>query len=74
MTAPEHFASMTAGARALWQRVVDLWAMAARRDDAAIRRALHPDCAGWDMNTPAPYDRRRSPGRVSARRCHAPRS
>ena len=43
--------------RALWQRVLDLWAMSARRDDAGIRRALHPDYAGWDMQAVEPHDR-----------------
>lgn len=41
----------------LWRRVNELWEMSARKDDRAIREALHPDYIGWDMSAPGTHDR-----------------
>jgi len=41
----------------LWQQVEALWRMAQRQTPEAIRTALHPRYAGWDMNSAMPQDR-----------------
>jgi hypothetical protein len=43
--------------RALWERVCELWALAARRDVEAVRAALHPRYAGWEAHCAMPHDR-----------------
>jgi hypothetical protein len=49
----------------LWLRVEELWALARSQDAAAIRRALHPHYAGWDMSAPLPHDRNSAVASVS---------
>lgn len=41
----------------LWQRVNELWAMSLERSAEKIRNTLHPQYAGWDMNSPVPHGR-----------------
>lgn len=41
----------------LWHRVSELWAMSLERSADKIRRTLHPQYVGWDMNCPAPHGR-----------------
>lgn len=43
--------------RALWRRVLELWALSRSRDASGVRSALHPDYVGWDMTAPLPHDR-----------------
>jgi hypothetical protein len=49
--------ALTPDQRSLWAQVEALWSMAMRKDADAIRAALHPRYAGWDMNASAPHDR-----------------
>jgi len=48
---------MSPAQRALWDRVVELWACTRARDVAVIAAALDPDYVGWDLRAPAPHDR-----------------
>ena len=41
----------------LWQRVNDLWSLSLERNAEKIRRTLHPQYVGWDMNSPVPHNR-----------------
>lgn len=43
--------------RSLWNRVIELWDMAVRKDVDAIRDALHPRYLGWERGSPRPHDR-----------------
>jgi len=43
--------------QALWQRVNELWALVLRKDLAALRAALHPRYAGWQIEDAFPHDR-----------------
>lgn len=43
--------------RALWDHVVNLWAMSKERNESQIRATLHPQYVGWDMNAALPHDR-----------------
>lgn len=51
--------------QAVWQRVNQLWALAVKRDDAAITAALHPDFLGWDLRLEGLHDRSAAVGSVS---------
>lgn len=41
----------------LWQRVIELWDLSAKKDVTRIRDSLHPEYIGWDMSRPLPHDR-----------------
>lgn len=43
--------------RSVWAQVEALWSLAMRRDAEAVRAALHPDYAGWEMSAPSPHER-----------------
>lgn len=54
---PVRMSDWTPQQRALWDRVVALWAWVRTRDPATIAAALDPDYMGWDLRAPAPHDR-----------------
>jgi hypothetical protein len=41
----------------VWERVVELWELAVRRDRAAIVASLHPRYTGWERGSTQPHDR-----------------
>jgi hypothetical protein len=48
---------LTLEQQVLWHHVEELWEMARERRAEAIRSAIHPRYAGWDMSHPEPHDR-----------------
>lgn len=54
--------------RSLWDRVIELWDMAVRKDVDAIRAALHPRYLGWERGSPRPHDRDFAVNSVTASR------
>lgn len=48
---------MTPAQQDLWRRVEELWQLAVKRDEAAVRAALHPRYTGWAADNSEPHDR-----------------
>jgi hypothetical protein len=64
MTAALQVAELGRAQRALWERFQERWRAISKRDEAALRTALHDRYIEWAVGDIAPYDREAVIGNV----------